>query len=160
CFGLAVGEVKESRKVPDFIVSLDANFQLQHYLYSSKDTWSESNYPSSFLKPSQITKQEDLCKKTETKGKDIKIHTAANNLQTAASWRKTCNDNGVFGMTCWHDVLLKFINIYNLGENLLENLLCDIPNQQVGVLYDIGCDLNVHIKKVLYSLSFSCSCSI
>ncbi|KAG0147989.1 hypothetical protein CROQUDRAFT_41939, partial [Cronartium quercuum f. sp. fusiforme G11] len=52
CFGLAVGKVKESRKVPNFIVSLDANFQQQHYLYSSKDAPTKSIHSTSFLKPS------------------------------------------------------------------------------------------------------------
>ncbi|KAG0150635.1 hypothetical protein CROQUDRAFT_37987, partial [Cronartium quercuum f. sp. fusiforme G11] len=124
----------------------------------------------SFLKPSQITKQEDLCKKTETQGKHIKTactdsHTAENDLWTAISWREACDENGVFGMTCWHDVLLKFTNIYNLGEklhypvSLLAIFLSDIPHQQVGVHYDIRCHLNVHIKMVLYFLFFSCSCS-
>ncbi|KAG0142837.1 hypothetical protein CROQUDRAFT_49701, partial [Cronartium quercuum f. sp. fusiforme G11] len=56
----------------EFIVSLDANFQQQHHSYSSEDSLSESNYPSTFLKPSQITKKVILWKKTETQGRDIK----------------------------------------------------------------------------------------
>ncbi|KAG0146616.1 hypothetical protein CROQUDRAFT_44134, partial [Cronartium quercuum f. sp. fusiforme G11] len=163
CFGLAVGEIKESGKVPDFIVSLDANFQQQHYSYSSKDTPSESDYPSSFLKPSQITKQEDLCKKTEMQGKDIKTacsdsHMAANNLWTAASWRKACDDNGIFH--CQHIFITWKLAMLHYPVSLLANLLHEIPHRQVGVLYDIGCHLNVHIKKVLHFLFFSHSCSI
>ncbi|KAG0139428.1 hypothetical protein CROQUDRAFT_54726, partial [Cronartium quercuum f. sp. fusiforme G11] len=89
-------------------------------------------------------------------------HTAANDSHTASSWRKACDDNGVFGMTCRHDLLLKLINIYNSGEKLhypvsmLADLLYNIQDQQVGVLYDIGCHLDVHIKKFFFFASPLC----
>ncbi|KAG0151450.1 hypothetical protein CROQUDRAFT_703895, partial [Cronartium quercuum f. sp. fusiforme G11] len=35
CFGPAFGEVKQSPAVPNFLVSLDANFQQQYYMYLS-----------------------------------------------------------------------------------------------------------------------------
>ncbi|KAG0143617.1 hypothetical protein CROQUDRAFT_677712, partial [Cronartium quercuum f. sp. fusiforme G11] len=128
-------------------------------MYSSKDMPTEANYPSSFLCPSQITKQPDLCTKTEAQAKDLKVtcsdsHTAANDSWTASSFKNVCDDNSIFGMACWHDIPLKFINIYNSGEKLhypvsiLADLLHNHPGHQVGVLYNIGCHLDAHIKKV------------
>lgn len=38
---------------------------------------------------------------------------------------------------------------------ILDEILNTLPNYQVGVLYDIGCHLDVHIKKVEVSLAFS-----
>ncbi|KAG0140355.1 hypothetical protein CROQUDRAFT_53385, partial [Cronartium quercuum f. sp. fusiforme G11] len=167
CFGPAIGEMKDSPTVPCFIVALDANFQQWHHIYSSKDSSTEADYSSSFLRPLQITKQENLCKMTTAQVKDLKAriacsdsHTAANDTCTSASIRKACDDNGLFGMTCWHDIPLKFINIFDPGEKLhypisiLSDLLHNHPDHQVGVLYDIGCHLEAHIKKVFFFLAF------
>ncbi|KAG0150445.1 hypothetical protein CROQUDRAFT_87947 [Cronartium quercuum f. sp. fusiforme G11] len=90
-------------------------------MYSSKDMPTEADYPSSFLCPLQITKQQDLCKKTKAQAKDLKTacsdsHTAANDSQTASSFKNVCDDNGIFGMACWHDIPLKFIDIHNSGK--------------------------------------------
>ncbi|KAG0141849.1 hypothetical protein CROQUDRAFT_17194, partial [Cronartium quercuum f. sp. fusiforme G11] len=153
CFGPAIGEMKDSPTVPCFIVALDANFQQRHYTYSSRDSPTEADYPSSFLHPSQITKQEDLCKTTAAQVKDLKTacsdsHTAANDTCTSASIRKACDDSGLFGMTCWHDIPLKFINSkLHYPVSILSDLLHNHPDHQVGVLYDIGCHLEAHIKK-------------
>lgn len=38
---------------------------------------------------------------------------------------------------------------------ILDEILNKLPNYQVGVLYDIGCHLDVHIKKVIYISSIS-----
>ncbi|POW08653.1 hypothetical protein PSTT_07380 [Puccinia striiformis] len=81
-----------------------------------------------------------------------KTHKAANDTRDGSTWDK-CDDNGLFASTCRHDVPLIIANIHKTGEKLyyplsiICNFLVDFPDYKVGVLYDIGCHLEAHIKK-------------
>ncbi|KAH9820136.1 hypothetical protein DFH28DRAFT_924639 [Melampsora americana] len=116
-------------------------------LYDHKDNPNKEEYPDIFIKPSGMKKNKTIHNSTETQVKNIKSacadsHTAANNVRNSTSWKRS-NDTGLFGS-----------NIYKTGEKLyyplsiLENFLMDLPEIKVGVLYDIGCQLEAHIKKL------------
>ncbi|KAH9815906.1 hypothetical protein DFH28DRAFT_1163510 [Melampsora americana] len=157
CFGPAINEKRTSPQEPHVIIALDGNFQHRHYTKSSKDNPTEEEYPDMFIKPSSMKKHEIIQISTDAEAKNIKnacadSHTAANDVRNSTSWKRS-DDTGLFGCTCRHDVPLKLANIYKTGEKLyypvtiLEQLLLDLPDIQVGVLYDIGCQLETHIKK-------------
>lgn len=59
CFGPAKDEVKISEEEPDVIVCMDGNFQHRHNILASKDNPAESQYPSIFVRPSEIAKHTD-----------------------------------------------------------------------------------------------------
>ncbi|KAH9809146.1 hypothetical protein DFH28DRAFT_1067209 [Melampsora americana] len=157
CFGPALGEVKVSPDEPDFIIAMDGNFQHRHQTHASKDSPTNKDYPSSFIPPAQVDVHASVIKDTENRAKDLKTacsdsHTAANDVRNSTSWDR-CDDTGLFGSACRHDVPLKLINIYKSGEKLhypvtiLDHILHDLPEKKVGVLYDIGCHLKAHIEK-------------
>lgn len=108
-------------------------------------------------------------------------HTAANDVRNSSSWDK-CDDTGLFGSTCRHDIPLKLANIYKTGEKsvnkcsgellpqrkiltvlkpsrmyypiaILNRLMSDVPNTRFGALYDIGCHLEAHVQKVCLFVS-------
>ncbi|KAH9822577.1 hypothetical protein DFH28DRAFT_1092470 [Melampsora americana] len=91
------------------------------------------------------------CSSVETRKVDL-IDLLANDVRNSTLWDR-CDDIGLFGSACRHDVLLKLINIYKSGEKLhypvtiLDHLLHDLPEKKVGVLYEIGCHLKAHIEK-------------
>ncbi|KAH9820410.1 hypothetical protein DFH28DRAFT_1121694 [Melampsora americana] len=158
CFGPREGETKISPDEPNVIICADGNFQHRHYAYASKDNPAEHDYHSSFLLPSQITKVAELCKNTASLASDIKTacsdsHTAANDTRSSASWRKSCDDNGLFAFACRHELMLKMANLHEESEKLhypvsiLGHFLEQLPDIKFGVLYDIGCHLDAHIKK-------------
>ncbi|KAH9806749.1 hypothetical protein DFH28DRAFT_919554, partial [Melampsora americana] len=152
CFGPAQDEHKGSLKEPDIIVCMDGNFQHRHNILASKDNPPENQYPSIFVPPSQITRHntnfpavpavnaaaEDPCSEA---------HKAADDTRGKSTWDK-CDDTGLFAAACRHDVPLAMANIYQSGENVLKRILDDFPTRTFGVLYDIGCHLDKHIKLV------------
>ncbi|KAI7954920.1 hypothetical protein MJO28_005320 [Puccinia striiformis f. sp. tritici] len=79
-------------------------------------------------------------------------HKAANDVRNSLSWDK-CDDTGLFGSCCQHDIPLKLVNIEQSGEKLyypvsiLDNLIKAFPGRTFGVLYDIGCHLDAHLRK-------------
>ncbi|EGG12645.1 uncharacterized protein MELLADRAFT_86843 [Melampsora larici-populina 98AG31] len=157
CFGPACGEVKTSPKELDFILAMDGNFQHRHHLKASTDQPAEEDYPSLFITPLHISIHERKVEDTASQAKGLKTacsesHTAADDVRNSSSWEQ-CDDTGVFGSTCRHDVPLRFVNIYKSGEKLhyaitiLDNILEAFPEARVGCLYDIGCHLDVHMEK-------------
>ncbi|KAH9824809.1 hypothetical protein DFH28DRAFT_877902 [Melampsora americana] len=159
CFGPAQDEHKGSAKEPDVIICMDGNFQHRHNILASKDDPPETQYPSIFIPPSQIAQHnitvpavplvkeglEDPCSEA---------HKAADDTRGKSTWDK-CDDTGLFAAACRHDVPLAIANIYQSGENVLKRILDDFPTQTFGVLYDIGCHLDKHIKLVRSVLIFS-----
>lgn len=158
CFGPATNEIKVSNQEPDVIVCMDGNFQHRHNILASKDNPDESQYPSIFVRPSEIAKHKTPLDPPPPDKDEVAddpcgdAHKAANDTQNASTWDQ-CDDTGLFAMACRHDVPLLMANIYQSGEkyhyplSLLQSLLDDFPDLQLGVLYDIGCHLDKHITK-------------
>lgn len=73
-------------------------------------------------------------------------------MRNSSSWDKF-DDTGLFASCCRHDIPLKLNNIEGTGEKLyypvsiLDDILKAFPNKKIGVLYDIGCHLDAHVKK-------------
>ncbi|KAH9818347.1 hypothetical protein DFH28DRAFT_925835 [Melampsora americana] len=157
CFGPAEGEVKVSPKEPDVIIAMDGNFQHRHQSYASKDSPQEDQYPDFFIRPRKLEEEVVACQQTDAHANNIKTscsdsHTAANDVRNSTSWDR-CDDTGLFAGACRHDVPLHFVNIYKSSEKLyypvaiLKRLRELYPDKFIGVLYDIGCHLGVHITK-------------
>ncbi|EGF98638.1 uncharacterized protein MELLADRAFT_95531 [Melampsora larici-populina 98AG31] len=148
CFGPAQGKHKGSTKEPDVIIWMDGNFQHRHNILASRENPPETQYPSIFVPPSQIAQLsltaqpvpavavEDPCSEA---------HKAADDTRGKSTWDQ-CDDTGLFAAACRHDVPLAMANIYQSGENVLKRILHDFPDDTFGVLYDIGCHLDKHIK--------------
>ncbi|POW09206.1 hypothetical protein PSHT_09260 [Puccinia striiformis] len=156
CFGPILNEVRNPGEAT-FHLSMDGNFQQRHYAHSSKDCPVEDQYPELFLRPSQITTDIEQLAATDAVATGInppcsETHKAANDTRDGSTWDK-CDDNGLFASTCRHNVPLIIANIHKTGEKLyyplsiIRNFLADFSNHKVGVLYDIGCHLEAHIKK-------------
>jgi hypothetical protein len=104
------------------------------------------------------------------------MHTAANDSRSASTWR-ACDDTGLLVMVCRHDHALAFVNIVQSGEKyvliamfflLNEKGLTPFPcrsyfahalidwllnqlnetDSTVGLLYDIGCNLEKGLVRV------------
>ncbi|OAV98720.1 hypothetical protein PTTG_25626 [Puccinia triticina 1-1 BBBD Race 1] len=157
CFGPRENEVKAHQDEPTIIVALDGNFQQRHYAYASKDDPLETQYPKSFIPPSKISPDATEFAATEASAVGIDppcsdSHKAANDTRGETSWEK-CDDNGLFASTCCHNIPLMFVNIYKTGKKLyypvsiLQNLLEDFPEEKFGILYDLGCHLESHVRK-------------
>ncbi|KAH9816601.1 hypothetical protein DFH28DRAFT_891206, partial [Melampsora americana] len=156
CFGPAKNEVKGSEREADFIVCMDGNFQHRHNKLASKDTPEERHYPAIFVRPSQIAEDQNPTNPKSRANDDpcSDAHKAANDTRSSSTWDK-CDDTGLFAAACRHDVPLLMANIYQSGEKmyypitLLQTLLDEFPpEKRFGVLYDIGCHLDKHIKLV------------
>ncbi|KAA1068831.1 hypothetical protein PGT21_003225 [Puccinia graminis f. sp. tritici] len=117
CFGPNQHEVKSHPKEPDIIIALDVNFQQRHYAYASKDNPPESHYPRSFVKPSKITNVADTLTATDA---------------SAVGIDPPCADTGE---KLYYPIAL------------VRNLLADFPQHKVGILYDIGCHLERHVRR-------------
>ncbi|PLW46296.1 hypothetical protein PCASD_03786 [Puccinia coronata f. sp. avenae] len=136
---------------------MDGNFQQRHYAHASKDTPSEDQYPPVFLPPSLVSTMAAEVEATKANVGQIEApcaesHKAADDSRDATTWEK-CDDNGLFASACRHDVPLLYTNIYKTGEKLyypvsiLSQIFQDFPQSKIGILYDIGCQLETHIKK-------------
>ncbi|OAV93626.1 hypothetical protein PTTG_27282 [Puccinia triticina 1-1 BBBD Race 1] len=157
CSGPNENEQKANPQEPDFILAMDGNYQQRHYAHASKDSPFNNQYPPIFLQPSKISSSTTLCEETEVHVAGIddpcaQSHKVANDTRDATKWEK-CDDSGIFGSACRHDVPLLYANIYKTGEKLyypvllLRRILTDFPESKIGILYDIGCQLETHIKK-------------
>ncbi|KAA1083337.1 hypothetical protein PGTUg99_029010 [Puccinia graminis f. sp. tritici] len=157
CFGPSLNEVKSNPNEPDVILAMDGNFQQRHYTHASRDNPGEDQYPIDFLTPSQLNT--DVQAVASTEGAAVGIdppcsdsHKAANDTRSGTSWEK-CDDNGLFASACRHDAPLLFANIFQTGEKLyypvsiVRNIIADFPNQKFGILYDLGCHLESHVRK-------------
>ncbi|PLW34088.1 hypothetical protein PCASD_13099 [Puccinia coronata f. sp. avenae] len=163
-FNLFVNEQKANPCEPDFIVAMDGNFQQSHYAHASKDNPSDQQYPPIFLSPSLVNTKAAEVEATDANVDGItepcaESHKAADNSRDATTWEK-CDDSGLFASACRHDVPLVYTNIYKTGEKLyypvliLGKIFQDFPESQIGILYDIGCQLETHIKKALRGYGF------
>ncbi|EFP90354.2 uncharacterized protein PGTG_16114 [Puccinia graminis f. sp. tritici CRL 75-36-700-3] len=157
CFGSSEHEIKVNPNEPDIILALDGNFQQRHYAYASKDNPPDAQYPPSFIPPSDISVDARSFVSTEVSAIGIDppcadTHKAANDSRGETTWEK-CDDNGLFASTCRHDIPLLFVNIHKTGEKLyypvsiIRNILADFPQHKVGILYDLGCHLESHVRK-------------
>ncbi|EFP85189.2 uncharacterized protein PGTG_11358 [Puccinia graminis f. sp. tritici CRL 75-36-700-3] len=157
CFGPSLNEVKSNPNEPDVILAMDGNFQQRHYTHASRDNPGEDQYPIDFLAPSQLNT--DVQAVASTEGAAVGIdppcsdsHKAANDTRSGTSWEK-CDDNGLFASACRHDAPLLFANIFQTGEKLyypvsiVRNIIADFPNHKFGILYDLGCHLESHVRK-------------
>ncbi|PLW38044.1 hypothetical protein PCANC_14574 [Puccinia coronata f. sp. avenae] len=138
-------------------MALDGNFQQRHYAYASKDNPPESKYPHAFIPPSRIVANAVTFAATDSAAEGIDppcadSHKAANDIRGETTWEK-CDDNGLFGSACRHDIPLLFVNIHKTGEKLyypisiLNHVLSVFPQHKVGILYDLGCQLETHVRK-------------
>ncbi|OAW00012.1 hypothetical protein PTTG_25140 [Puccinia triticina 1-1 BBBD Race 1] len=147
---------------PDFILAMDSNYQQRHYAHAhhnaSKDSPLDNQYPPIFLRPSEISSSTTLCEETEVHVASIddpcaKSQKVAEDTRDATTWEK-CDDSGIFGSACRHNVPLLYANIFKTGEKLyypvsvLRRLFANFPESKIGILYDIGCQLETHIKKL------------
>jgi hypothetical protein len=64
-------------------------------------------------------------------------------------------DTGLMSLTCRHDRVIFMVNLHDAGERqynalaLIQQLFLELPeNWNVGILYDIGCQLHRSITKV------------
>ncbi|KNF01379.1 hypothetical protein PSTG_05478 [Puccinia striiformis f. sp. tritici PST-78] len=157
CFGPKQSEVKGDPCEPCIMVMLDGNFQQRHYTHASKDNPDDSQYPRDFIPPSNISPDATAIAATDLAAAGIDPpcsdkHKAANDTRGKTTWEK-CDDTGLFASTCRHDIPLMFVNIYKSGEKLyypvtiIRNLLADFPRHKVGILYDLGCHLESHVRK-------------
>ncbi|OAV88316.1 hypothetical protein PTTG_08658 [Puccinia triticina 1-1 BBBD Race 1] len=85
---------------------------------------------------------------------------AADEKRNESTW-KGCDDTGILGCCCRHNAAIYMANISKSGEQrcfpltLINRILTEVePDQQVGILYDIGCSLDKYMKIV--RLHFSC----
>ncbi|KAH9807201.1 hypothetical protein DFH28DRAFT_830583, partial [Melampsora americana] len=156
CFGPAKNEIKGSEREADYIICMDGNFQHRHNKLASKDTPEERHYPAIFVQPSQMAKDQHPTNASNADNVSdpcADAHKAANDTRSSSTWDK-CDDTGLFAAACRHDVPLLLANIYQSGEKmyypitLLQKLLEQFPTEKrFGILYDIGCHLDKHIKK-------------
>ncbi|KAH9807463.1 hypothetical protein DFH28DRAFT_915190, partial [Melampsora americana] len=119
CFG--PGEPSQHPSEPDFIVSLDGNFQHKRHAAASREFDEiQVQYPSLFLTPEQVDKWAPGGGRPTV---EIPLdpctaqHTAAADRRCATTFRGF-DDNGLMGMACRHDQFLSFINIVKSGENI------------------------------------------
>lgn len=137
---------------------MDGNFQHCRHKAASA-SWREiSTLPSLFLPQANVDRWDDCNRPTpNTKNNDpidlcTASHTAANDARGNRTWR-ACDETELFAMACWHDHLLKFINIVQSGERghfpvaMIDWLMTELNTSstdlsyKLAVLYDIGCTL-------------------
>ncbi|KAH9820229.1 hypothetical protein DFH28DRAFT_1080040 [Melampsora americana] len=139
CLGPKV-PVKQADE-PDHIFCLDANFQQRRHLAASAAWRGDTGVlPSLFMSPERVMTWKRKLEPTTQTGPPAGNVVDPCRRQT---WRG-CDETGSMGMTCQHDILLKFINIVQSGERSAV-LFCFFP--KFGVLYDIGCNMEKSIIK-------------
>lgn len=124
---------------------------------ASKDSPPEDKYPSYFLAPSEILPHASAVESTKSRVHGLEdpcaeSHKVANDERHGTTWER-CDDSGLFGGACRHDVPLLYANVYKSGEKLyypisiLGRILSDFHSSRIGILYDIGCQLETHVFK-------------
>ncbi|KAH9822518.1 hypothetical protein DFH28DRAFT_922812 [Melampsora americana] len=156
CFGPAKNEDRTNQELYS-IFCMDENFQQRHNTQSSKDVPTNDQYPAIFVKPSEVNQNKSFMESTINMpikaGQNPCLDSlkAANNLRNTSTWAH-CDDTGLFAASCQHDVPLQLVNIYKTGEKLyypvtlIKSIIKDFPGKRFGVLYDIGCHLEKHLK--------------
>ncbi|KAH9810020.1 hypothetical protein DFH28DRAFT_903454 [Melampsora americana] len=151
CFGPAESERQVSEKEPHVIFCMDGNFQQRHNTLASNDTPTDSQYPPIFIPPSEILDSKGELQSTDHINPCSDSHRAANDTRNSSTWDR-CDDTGLFAAACRHDIPLRVANIFKTGEkqyypiSLIKSIVSDFPNKQFGILYDIGCQLEKHMK--------------
>ncbi|KAH9808790.1 hypothetical protein DFH28DRAFT_1087200 [Melampsora americana] len=147
CFGPIVPGKRATE--PNVIICLNGNFQHRRHKAARAGWRGETGViPSRFLPLETI-------KLWETK---MALNRAGpNDIVTFAAYDKS----GLMGMACRHDQILQFINIIQSGERghfpvaMLDWLLKrSESNKKIGVLYDIGCNME---KGILKCIPFICT---
>ncbi|KAH9819534.1 hypothetical protein DFH28DRAFT_1093566 [Melampsora americana] len=150
---------------PDYVVCIDGNFQQRRHKSASVEVSEiEIRYPKLFLHPNQVNKWENIHSHSSNDVPDpcTQMHTAANDSRSASTWR-ACDDTGLLAMlcrhVCRHNHALAFVNIVQSGErsyfahSLIDWLLKQLDEKYstVGLLYDIGCNLEKGLIRVKYN---------
>ncbi|KAH9817085.1 hypothetical protein DFH28DRAFT_1106520 [Melampsora americana] len=153
------------QKGPQFIVCVDGNFQNRQHESVSKETKEiQTLTPSLFMKPEDVAPWEPI--PGDTTWCNVPLdpctlqHTAAANCQDGLSWQG-CKEIGLIGLACWHDHMLKLVNVIQSGEKVyFVHALIGLPFESileartqtnsgsVGVLYDIGCTMEKGVIRV------------
>ncbi len=68
------------------------------------------------------------------------------------------SDTGLMALVCHHDRIIFMVNLHDAGEKqynalaIIKQLFIELPPVwNVGILYDIGCQLHKSIKKVCFT---------
>lgn len=156
CFGPAENEDRKDEELFN-IICMDGNFQQRHNAHASTDNPTDDQYPAVFVKPSEVQKNEASVQSTDhvpiegAQNPCSDSHKAANDFRNTSTWSQ-CDDTGLFAASCRHDVPLRLVNIYKSGEklyypiSLVRSIIKEFPGQRFGILYDIGCHLERHLK--------------
>ncbi|KAH9452331.1 hypothetical protein Pst134EB_016289 [Puccinia striiformis f. sp. tritici] len=135
------------------LVCLDANFQHRRHANAGVKGVPLVNHPI-FLRPEAV---ENMRIEIENLGRPevsdpcSDSHKAANDKRSESTW-KGCDDTGLMGCCCRHDQVVYLANIHRTGEQralpvaILKQLLEDVDERPLGVLYDIGCSLHKFLK--------------
>ncbi|KAH9463074.1 hypothetical protein Pst134EA_015161 [Puccinia striiformis f. sp. tritici] len=135
------------------LVCLDANFQHRRHANAGVKGVPLVNHPI-FLKPEAV---ENMRIEIENLGRPevsdpcSDSHKAANDKRSESTW-KGCDNTGLMGCCCRHDQVVYLANIHRTGEQralpvaILKQLLEDVDERPLGVLYDIGCSLHKFLK--------------
>ncbi|KAH9807979.1 hypothetical protein DFH28DRAFT_1088460 [Melampsora americana] len=157
CFGPPVGVTRPEE--PDLVICIDGNFQHRRHAAASVEIpGAQPPRPDVFLDPVAV---EQMARKINwIKPKDgfecTEAHTTANDAR-GKSYFQSMDESGLMGMACRHDHVLRYINLIQSGEKvhyplaLVEWLLEVLEknrehSNKVGILYDIGCNLDKSIK--------------
>lgn len=160
CFGPHVGEIRP--KEPEVIICLDGNFQhKRHAAASVPIPGFEPPRPEIFLDPKLVERKARHMAGTPDDADEVdpctEAHTTANDVRGKSHF-KSMDESGLLGMACRHDHVLKLINLIQTGEKshlplALVQWLLDLFSDErdvdtgIGILYDIGCNLDKTIKK-------------
>ncbi|EGF99400.1 uncharacterized protein MELLADRAFT_94642 [Melampsora larici-populina 98AG31] len=158
-----VGNVRPEE--PHIVVCIDGNFQHKRHARASVPIpgWHPPR-PSIFLDPKLVNAKEQFMSRTPDVPLDgvhdpcTEAHTAANDARGRGHF-KNMDESGLLGMGCRHDNVLQYINLIQSGEKrhnalaFIEWLLKLLKNDRdgtttIGILYDIGCNLDKTIKKL------------
>ncbi|KAH9815164.1 hypothetical protein DFH28DRAFT_893208 [Melampsora americana] len=159
CFGPPVGVTRAEE--PDLVICIDGNFQHRRHAAASVEIpGAQPPRPSMFLDPAAV---EDMaCKINRTKPNAgfecTEAHTTANDAR-GKRYFESMDESGLIGMACRHDHVLQYINLIQSGEKIhyplaLINWILGVLDSnrehtnKVGILYDIGCNLDKSIKMV------------
>ncbi|KAH9823012.1 hypothetical protein DFH28DRAFT_880426 [Melampsora americana] len=162
CFGPPVGTTRP--KELQVLICLNGNFQhKRHAVASFPIPGFRPPRPDLFLDPKRVhAKERLLAGQGEEAGVPdpcTEAHTTANYVRGKHHF-EAMDDSGLIGMACRHNHVLKFINLVQSGEKshnalaLIQWLLDLFKDEReeetsLGVLYNIGCNLDKTIEKVM-----------
>ncbi|KAH9474109.1 hypothetical protein Pst134EA_001154 [Puccinia striiformis f. sp. tritici] len=160
CFGpsLKTGLHRLTSVANRLNISFDGNFQHRHQKVAGRNA-GPLIIPDMFIQPAKldqlkeyIANQERIHKINKKADKCAASHKAGNDNRNETTW-KACDDTGLMGACCRHDVVIHLANIHGTGENralplvILERIINTIePDRPIGVLYDLGCSLDKFVQ--------------